>query len=118
MASTTSTTTSTIADTAVVGRPVPDEVDIDVADLERLASRRFRVALALTGAMLAIYFGFILLIAFGKGFLSNRITDGLTVGMALGVIVILSTWVLTWAYVRWANRVYEPAIREIGERSW
>jgi uncharacterized membrane protein (DUF485 family) len=30
--------------------------------------------------------------------------------------VILVTWVLTWTYVRWANRVYEPAIREL-ERS-
>ena len=117
MASTTSSTTST-TDTAVVARPVPDAVDIDVGELERVAARRFRVAVALTGAMLAIYFGFILLIAFGRDFLSNRITNGLTVGMALGVVVILSTWVLTWAYVRWANRHYEPAIRKLGERSW
>ena len=85
----------------------------DDAALEAIAAKRLRVALALTGAMLAVYFGFILLIAFAKGFMSERITDGLSVGIALGVVVILATWVLTWTYVRWANRVYEPEIERL-----
>jgi uncharacterized membrane protein (DUF485 family) len=91
--------------------PSPDGADRGT--LEQLAARRLRVALALTAAMLVIYFGFILLIAFAPGFLGRRITDGLSVGMALGVVVILATWVVTWTYVRWANRVYEPAIRQL-----
>jgi uncharacterized membrane protein (DUF485 family) len=95
----------------VYARPMPDETDL--TELEQLASKRLRVALGLTGAMLAVYFGFILLIAFAPGFLGKSITDGLSVGMAFGVVVILATWVLTWTYVRWANRVYEPAIREL-----
>ena len=41
------------------------------------------MALGLTGAMLVVYFGFILLIAFAKGFMGELITDGLSVGMAL-----------------------------------
>jgi uncharacterized membrane protein (DUF485 family) len=81
----------------------------DQPALDELASRRFRVALVLTGAMMVIYFGFILLVAFGKSFLGNLVTDGLSLGILLGVLVILSTWVLTWIYVRWANRTYEPA---------
>jgi uncharacterized membrane protein (DUF485 family) len=97
------------------GRPEPDFDD--VAALEAVAARRLRVSLALTAAMLVVYFGFILLIAFGKEFLSRTITDGLSVGMALGVVVILVTWALTWIYVRWANRVYEPALDELRERS-
>jgi uncharacterized membrane protein (DUF485 family) len=98
-------------------RPHPDEVsledDPDVRALDELAARRLRVALSLTAAMLVIYFGFILLIAFGKDFLSERIVSGLTVGMALGVLVILATWVLTWIYVSWANRVYEPEVARL-----
>ena len=85
--------------------PRPDD-----AALEAVAAKRLRVALALTGAMLVVYFGFILLIAFAKGFMGDQITDGLSVGMALGIVVILATWVLTWTYVRWANRVYEPEL--------
>jgi uncharacterized membrane protein (DUF485 family) len=95
----------------LAGRPAPD-FDVDSA-LEVVAARRLRVALALTAAMLIVYFGFILLIAFAKDFLARQVTDGLSVGIALGVLVILATWVLTWTYVRWANRVYEPAIEEL-----
>ena len=97
----------------VDGRPEPDYDDVSA--LEAIASRRLRVALALTAAMLVVYFGFILLIAFAKDFLSRTVTDGLSVGMALGVLVILATWALTWTYVRWANRVYEPALDELRE---
>jgi len=99
----------------VDSRPEPDFDDVSA--LEAIASRRLRVALALTAAMLVVYFGFILLIAFAKDFLSRTITDGLSVGMALGVVVILTTWALTWIYVRWANRVYEPALDELREHS-
>ena len=91
----------------------PRPGDVDVEALEAVAARRWRVALALTSAMLVVYFGFILLIAFAKGFMGERITEGLTVGMALGVLVILATWALTWTYVRWANRVYEPELERL-----
>ena len=87
--------------------------EVDDARLEALAHRRLRVALGLTGAILVVYFGFILLIAFAKDFMGEQITDGLSVGIALGVLVILSTWALTWTYVRWANRVYEPEIEQL-----
>ena len=97
------------------GRPEPDFDDVSA--LEAIASRRLRVALALTATMLVVYFGFILLIAFAKDFLSRTITDGLSVGMALGVVVILTTWALTWTYVRWANREYEPVLDELREHS-
>ena len=67
----------------VQSRPglAPSRVDdTDDAALEAVAAKRWRMALMLTGAMLVVYFGFILLIAFAKGFLSERITAGLTVG--------------------------------------
>jgi uncharacterized membrane protein (DUF485 family) len=82
-------------------------------ELDALASQRFKVGAALTLAMLVIYFAFILLVAFNKDFMGELITDGLSVGMLLGVLVILSTWVLTLIYVRWANRVYEPRVRQM-----
>ncbi len=95
----------------IAGRPEPD-FDEDAA-LEAIAAKRLRVAGVLTAAILVVYFGFILLIAFAKGLLATRVVHGLSVGMALGVLVILTTWALTWIYVRWANRVYEPEIDEL-----
>jgi uncharacterized membrane protein (DUF485 family) len=94
------------------GRPEPDAVELDERDaaLERLAGRRTRVALTLTAGMLVVYFGFVLLIAFDKALLGRLITDGLSLGILLGAVVVLSTWALTWIYVRWANRTYEPEL--------
>jgi uncharacterized membrane protein (DUF485 family) len=82
-------------------------------DLDALAARRLKVGAMLTIAMLVIYFGFILLIAFNKSALGELIADGLSWGMVLGVLVIFATWVLTWIYVGWANRSYEPEIQRL-----
>ncbi len=83
------------------------------ADLDALTQRRLRVGLVLTALMLVVYFGFILLIAFAKDTMGELLTDGLSLGMLLGVVVILATWALTWYYVGWANRSYEPEVQRL-----
>ena len=100
-------------DDSVDERRAAATLDAEQVELERLSAQRFRVAAVLTATMMVVYFGFILLVAFGKDFLGNVLADGLSLGILLGVLVILSTWVLTWIYVRWANRVYEPAARRL-----
>jgi uncharacterized membrane protein (DUF485 family) len=60
--------------------------------------------------MLAIYFGFILLVAFGKPLLSIVLTSGLTLGILLGALTIVSCWILSVIYVVWANRGYDEAV--------
>ncbi len=77
--------------------------------------RRWRIAIALTAAVVVIYFGFILLIAYRKELMGTLITRGLTVGILLGALVIVSSWFLTWLYVRWANTRYDPALRDLRE---
>jgi len=84
--------------------------------IARLAARRWRVALWLTAAMLAVYFGFILLIAFAKPLMGAPVAGKLTLGILLGVLVIVSAWVLTWIYVHWANRHYDAAVRGLSGR--
>ena len=79
-----------------------------------LARRRWRVAIALTIAMVFMYFGFIALIAFNKQLLARKVTEGLSLGILLGALVIVASWLLTWAYVRWANTHYDTALAAIG----
>ena len=78
--------------------------------LHRLAAARWRMALVLTGAMMAVYFGFILLVAFDKALLARTIVPGLSVGILLGACVIATAWILIAIYVLWANRHYDEAI--------
>ena len=86
------------------------------AALARLAARRARVAGLLTAAVMAVYFGFILLIAFAKPLLATLLAPGLSLGIALGALVIVLSWLLTFAYVRWANRRYDRALDELRGR--
>jgi uncharacterized membrane protein (DUF485 family) len=83
--------------------------------LQRLHRARWRLALALTGAVVVIYFGFILLIAYRRDVLAGLIVPGLSVGILLGAIVIVASWLLTWAYVRWANTIYDTELERIRE---
>jgi uncharacterized membrane protein (DUF485 family) len=81
--------------------------------LRDLDSARRRVALSLTGAMVLLYFGFILLVAYGHELLAVQVTPGLTLGILLGALVIVCSWVLTWIYVRWAATHYDPGVRAL-----
>ncbi len=78
-----------------------------------LARRRWRIAISLTVAMIAVYFGFILLVAFDKPLLGRLVSPGLSLGVLLGALVIVLTWILTWIYVRWANVHYDRALHEL-----
>ncbi|MBB5019687.1 uncharacterized membrane protein (DUF485 family) [Chitinivorax tropicus] len=75
---------------------------------DELVRKKTRFGWALSMVMLAIYFGFILLVAFAPGILGSTISGGvMTLGIPLGVMVILSAFVLTGIYVRRANREFD-----------
>ncbi len=83
--------------------------------LQQLHRARWRVALALTCAVVVIYFGFILLIAYRRDVLARLVAPGLSVGILLGALVIVGSWLLTWFYVRWANSTYDTELERIRE---
>jgi uncharacterized membrane protein (DUF485 family) len=76
---------------------------------KELVSKRERFAWILSAIMLALYVGFILLIAFVPGWLGTRIsTDSpITWGIPVGVGLILAAFVLTGIYVRRANNEFD-----------
>lgn len=83
------------------------------AELRALAGARRRLALLLTTAMVVIYFGFLGLIAWQKPLLGRLVTPGLSLGILLGALVIVSCWLLTWIYIRWTNTRYDPEIARL-----
>ncbi len=68
--------------------------------------RRHRPALpfVLSGVMLAIYFGFIILVGYQQPLMGAQIVPGLSWGILLGATVIVSAWVLTLIYVLSFNK--------------
>ena len=85
--------------------------------LKAVDQARWRIAVALTAAMMVLYFGFILLVAYAKPMLARIVIPGLSLGILLGALVILAAWMLIWIYVRWANTHYDTAIDALRDRA-
>lgn len=83
------------------------------AAIVALGAARWRVAIALTAAMMVLYFGFILLVAYNKPLLGREITSGLSIGILLGALVIVAAWILIWIYTRWANTHYDREVARL-----
>jgi uncharacterized membrane protein (DUF485 family) len=81
--------------------------------LTRVAAARWRLAILLTVIMTVVYVGFILLIAFNKPLLGTVLMPGLSLGILLGVLVIVTAWALIVIYVKWTNDHYDSAVAEI-----
>ena len=81
-----------------------------------LKSKRTRFGWTLTIAMMVVYYGFILLVAFNKDFLASRLGSGvMTMGMPIGLGVIVFTIVITAIYVRRANTEFDALSESINK---
>ena len=81
--------------------------------LALLVRRRWQIAITLSVLVVAVYFSFVLLIAFDKALVATLIAPGLSLGILLGALVIVAAWVTTWLYVRWANGHLDQRVREL-----
>ena len=81
---------------------------------QELKAKRTALGWWLTLAGMVAYYGFILLVAFNKPLLSQKIGDGVTtLGMPLGVAVIVFTIIITWIYIRRANSEFDSLTEQI-----
>jgi uncharacterized membrane protein (DUF485 family) len=82
-----------------------------------LVAKRTRFAWTLSVLMLVIYFGFILVIAFVPKVLAVPIAGGvMTLGIPVGLFVIVAAFVLTGIYVQRANSEFDPMTHQIIEK--
>lgn len=82
-----------------------------------LQKRRGRFALILSIAVLSIYYGFIMVVAFAPEQLATPLSEGMTtsVGVPVGVAIIVFAWLSTGIYVRRANSEFDSLNKQIVE---
>ena len=100
----------------VIGRGIDEDVVRQVKQnpaFAELVSKRNRFGWTLAIIMLVIYYGFILLVAFGKGLLEADIGSGVTLAFPIGLGVILSAVVITGLYVIRANGEFDELTYKI-----
>ena len=89
-----------------------DRESSEIHGAQSTSARRLGWWLSLAG--MVVYYGFILLVAFDKPFLAQRLGGGvMTVGMPIGFAVIVFTIVITGIYVRRANSEFDTLTEQI-----
>lgn len=82
-----------------------------------LVGKRTRFAWILSIVMLVIYYSFIMVIAFAPSSLATKISEGsvISVGIPVGIVIILSAFILTGIYVFRANGEFDELTNQIKE---
>ncbi len=82
---------------------------------EKLVSMRSTYSIIMTILVMLIYYGYILLVAYDKEFLAQKLGAGMTtsIGIPMGVGVIILTIIITNIYVRRANTEFDDLNGEI-----
>lgn len=85
---------------------------------QQLVSARSSFGWILTAIMMVVYYGYIAVIAFNKGLFAQRLGDGvMTVGIPVGLGVIVFTIIITGIYVRRANSEFDALTHDIVKES-
>jgi uncharacterized membrane protein (DUF485 family) len=109
----------TSSETARTGpaQPTPEaysRMDADPRFIE--LRRRFRnFVFPMTVAFLAWYLLYVLLSAFGRGFMDAKVVGNINVAFCFGLLQFVSTFVIAWLYSRFADTRLDPlaaALRE------
>ena len=82
---------------------------------KELVRARSRFAWTLSILMLLVYYTFIMTIAFKPELLAMPLSDGsvISLGIPVGIGIILFSFLLTGLYVYKANNTYDPLLEEI-----
>jgi len=87
----------------------------DSTEFQELRSRLRRFVFPMTALFLVWYLVFVLLADYAHGFMSTKLFGNITVGLVFGLLQFVSTFVITWLYVRYANRKLDPVAEKIRE---
>jgi uncharacterized membrane protein (DUF485 family) len=65
----------------------------------------------------SVFLTYLMLAAFAEGFMGSEVVDGLPVAWLLAASQVFMTWVITWLYLRKADREWEPLERRAAARA-
>lgn len=91
---------------------------IESPDFKALVRKRWAVSFSLLAVLFVGYYGYILLVATNKAWVSQPVSEGSVVTRAipLGIGAIVLAWVLVAVYVYWANASYDPEVKRLKDQ--
>jgi len=89
----------------------------DSPEFKQLIAKRRAFVLPATIFFFVWYFGFILLVGYAPDLMAERLTGGFTLGYALALTQFIMTWVLSYMYIRRADRDFDPLAKRAAEKA-
>ena len=86
------------------------------AEFIELRSRFRRFAFPMTAAFLIWYFAYVLLSTYAESFMNIRVFGNVSLGILLGLLQFLTTFVITWIYIRHANKNLDPLAAKLRDK--
>jgi uncharacterized membrane protein (DUF485 family) len=96
----------------------PDFTAIHASEEFTELRRRFRrFVFPMTALFFLWYLGYVLLAAYARGFMSQRVFGAVHVGLVLGLLQFVSTLAITAGYLRFARQRLDPRVAAIRARA-
>ena len=82
-------------------------------EFQELRDRLRRFVFPMTAVFLLWYFAYVLLGAFAHDFMATKVWGDINVGILIGLGQFVTTFLITFIYVRFANRELDPRAEAI-----
>ncbi|HEV2886593.1 MAG TPA: DUF485 domain-containing protein [Jatrophihabitans sp.] len=97
--------------------PVGSYLEVaDSPEFEALRQTFRRFVFPMSALFLAWYLLYVLLSNYAKDFMSTKVVGNIHLGLVIGLLQFVSTFVITTVYARWADRRFDPAAAELARR--
>ena len=81
-----------------------------------LRSRLRRFVFPMSAAFLVWYLIYVLLASYAPEFMAVKVVGNINIGLIIGLMQFVSTFVITTVYVRYANNYLDPAAERLRKR--
>jgi uncharacterized membrane protein (DUF485 family) len=81
-----------------------------------LRARLRRFVFPMSAIFLVWYLVYVLLASYAPAFMAIKVLGNINIGLIIGLLQFVSTFVITTLYVRFANKNLDPAAQAIRER--
>ncbi len=89
-------------------------VAVQESDQFQMLRRKHRsIVFPLTAVFLGWYLLYVLLADYAHGFMNQKIAGNITVGLVMGLLQFVSTFVIATVYVRFANKNLDPVAENV-----
>lgn len=103
--------------------PVPGTISeqafIDMQDsdeFDQLRQRFRKFSFPLSVAFIVWYLGYVLLSTYAVDFMKTTVVGNVNLGIVLGLLQFVTTFTITWLYIRHANKNLDPIATKLREK--